>query len=233
MKAMCQLVTMSLAVLAFMSTPSAARTTCSSSNVTTVVHDYDSSGAQLLLRSDDYNGTGQAAYSAALDANLSSTVYCGQWYLRMYSQSVRTLWITPNDAINSSQPAGPPPGYYWQDVEAASGCSDQNGNTVPLENILTSSNNCELIVDFYSGATKYKLAMGPSWSAPGAPTGLVTVTCNSVSSGQCVNWTFTPNMTTGSANPATVANLYYYAKGGKLTFIGHYYNTFRFGVTNP
>jgi len=40
-------------------------------------------------------------------------------------------------------------------------------------------------------------------------------------------------MTTGSSNPPTVANLYYYARGGKLTFIGQYYNTFRFDVTNP
>ncbi len=48
-----------------------------------------------------------------------------------------------------------------------------------------------------------------------------------------MNCTFAPNMTTGSSNPPTVANLYYYARGGKLTFIGQYYNTFRFDVTNP
>jgi hypothetical protein len=41
--------------------------------VTTIVHDSDSSGAQLLLCSDDYNDVGQAEYSAALDPNLSST----------------------------------------------------------------------------------------------------------------------------------------------------------------
>ena len=110
--------------------------------------------------------------------------------------------------------------------------SNQNGNTVPLENILTSSNSCGLIVDFYSGGTKYKLAMDRRGQRR-APTGLVTVTCNSVSKGQCVNCKFAPNMTTGSSNPPTVANLYYYARGGKLTFIGQYYNTFRFDVTNP
>jgi hypothetical protein len=49
-------------------------------------------------------------------------IYCGMWFLRMYSQSVRTVWITANDAINSSHPAGPPPGYYWQNVEGYSKC---------------------------------------------------------------------------------------------------------------
>ena len=48
-----------------------------------------------------------------------------------------------------------------------------------------------------------------------------------------MNCTFAPNMTTGSSNPPTVANLYYYARGGKLTFIGQYYNTFRIDVRNP
>ena len=58
------------------------------------------------------------------------------------------------------------------------------------------------------------------------------MTCNAVnsSSGECVSWTITPNMTASSANNPTVANLYYYARGGKLTFIGQYYNTFRFDL---
>jgi hypothetical protein len=97
-----------------------------------------------------------------------------------------------------------------------------------------------MIVDFYFGGIKYKLAMGPSLlqtlqqqpnMAPA--TGLVTVTCNSVSSGQCVNWTITPNMTPSSTNPPTVADLFYYAKGGKLLFIGQYHDTFRIDITNP
>src|SRR5947199_2744911 len=99
MKMMSQrLIMMSLAVLAFMSSPSAAATSCPPSpNVTTIIHDFDFSGSQVLLRSDDYNGTGQASYSGALDPNLSGSVYCGQWFLRMYSQSIRTVWITHND----------------------------------------------------------------------------------------------------------------------------------------
>jgi hypothetical protein len=96
-----------------------------------------------------------------------------------------------------------------------------------------------MIVDFYSGGIKYKLAMGPSLlqtliSTPNAApaTGLVTVTCNSTSSGQCVNWTITPNTATGSTN-LPIADLFYYAKGGKLTFIGQYYDTFQIDLTNP
>jgi hypothetical protein len=231
MKTTCQILMMFLAVLAFTSTPSAAKTSCPPSpGVTTIIHDFDVSGTQVLLRSDDYSGTGQASYSAALDPNLSSTIYCGWWSLRMYSQSIRTVWITPNDPINGSQPPGPSAGYYWVYVEGASKCYDQNLNLVYYQNILTSSNNCSLNFDFGYNGVKYKLSMSPSLPAPGPATGVATVTCNVVSGSQCINWTITPNLS--AANP-TVANLYYYARGGKLTFIGQYYNTFRIDVTNP
>jgi hypothetical protein len=235
-----------LAVGLFINVPGGARagkTSTTNENVTTIVHDLSASGAPLLLRSDDYNDPGQyeATYSVA-DPNLSSDIFAGAWFLRMYNQSTRTLYITPDDAINTSQPIGPPPGLYWQNVEVASRCYDQNLNQVPFENILTSSGNCLMIVDFYSGGTKYKLAMGPSLSqtlqalpnvAPA--TGLVTVTCNSVSNGQCMNWTITPNTATGSSNPPTVADLFYFGKSGKsnLQFIGQYYNTFRIDITYP
>ncbi len=118
-------------------------------------------------------------------------------------------------------------------MEGGSRCYDQNLNVVPFQNIPTSSNNCYLMVDFGSGGTKYKLAMGPQLLAPGPATGLATVTCNAVSNGQCVDWTITPYLNSGGASPPTVANLYYYARGGKLTFIGQYYNTYRIDVTNP
>lgn len=221
----------------------AGKTSTTTENVTTIVHDLDTGGAPLLLRSDDYNAPGlyEATYSA-LDPNLTSQIFSGAWFLLMYSQSTRTLYITPNDAINTSQPIGPPPGLYWQDVEVAARCYDQNLNQVPFQNIVTSSGNCLMIVDFYSGGTKYKLAMGPSLSQTlqGIPnmapaTGLVTVTCNSASNGQCVNWTITPNAATGSSNPPTVADLFYFGKNGKTTlqFIGQYYDTFRIDITAP
>jgi len=244
MKAMRQMATIFFAVLTLVSLASAARTSCHSSiNITTAVNDYDSTGAQLLLRSDDYNGVGLATYSAAVNANIVSDIYgCnGEWFFELFRQSVglRTIFIAPNDAVNSLQPPGPPAGYYWQDVELASACYDPNGNAVYLWAITTSSGSCDLKIDFYSptgpaGAAKYKLTMGSKWSLPGAATGLVTVTCNAVNSGngECVSWTITPNMTVSSANNPTVANLYYYARGGKLTFIGQYYNTFHFDLSS-
>lgn len=213
-------------------------------NVTTIVHDSDTGGAQLLVRSDDYNGSGEATYSAALDPNVTTDLYDGEWWLNLYGQSTRTLYITPNDAINGSQPAGPPPGYYWQDVEVSARCYDQNLNLVQLQNILTSSGNCLRIIDFYFGGIKYKLAMGPSLAQTlgtqpnlSPATGLVTATCNStnVVSGVtvCVNWTLTPNMSAGAGNPPTVADLFYYGKKGNLEYIGQYYDTFRIDFTNP
>ncbi len=212
------------------------------SNVTVTVYDYDTTGALLLERSDDFNGTNQAQYSYTADPYLTTNINCGKFRFNLYGQSnttqpIRTMYITGNDAINGSQPAGPPPGQYWQNVELASGCYDQSGNQVYLQNVLTSSGNCGMILDFNANGTKYKLRMGPGCSGCSgvpAPTtyGFVEVTCNSVSNNQCVSWTFTPNMTPSGTNPPTVANLYYYAKSG-LTFIGQYYMTFRVDATNP
>jgi hypothetical protein len=212
-----------------------AKTT--STSVTTVTRDYASDGTtQLLMRSDDYNGSGEASYGAS--------ILNGEWDLILYNQSLRTLWITPNEPVNS-QPVGPPAGYYWQGVQSSSRCFDQNGNIVPLENVLTSSGNCKLGVNFNSGGTLYKLLMSPfpfSGSGDGTPTcpsmgcpptGFVSVTCNKVGSGQCVSWTIVPNTSAANAN---VANLYWYSsKGRRATwvFIGQYYNTFRIDVTNP
>lgn len=210
-------------------------------NVTVTVHDYDATGTLLLVRSDDYNGSGQAQYSVTSDPYITTNVTCGKFRFNLYSQTkttqaFRTLYITPNDAINGSQPPGPAPGYFWQNVELASGCYDQNGNVVYLQNVLTSSGNCGMILDFNSGGTKYKLSIGPGCSGcvgvPAPTTGLVSVTCNAVQNSQCVSWTFAPNMTPSSTNPPSVANLYYYSKGSQpLTFVGQYYMTFNIGAT--
>jgi hypothetical protein len=212
-----------------------AKTT--NTNVTTTVHDYASDGVtQLLLRSDDYNGPGQASYSSFISSG-------GELELLFSNHSVRAVWITPNDPVGS-EPGGPPAGYYSSDTSVRSDCFDQNGNIVPLANIVTSSGNCKLGVTFYSGGTVYKLLMSPfpfSGSGDGTPicpptgcpaTGLATITCNKVNNGQCVSWTIVPN--TSAAN-ASVANLYIEggSKGTTWTFIGQYYNTFRIDVTNP
>src|SRR5262252_4350246 len=204
-------------------------------NVTTIFYDTDSTDAQLLLKSDDYNGSGQATYSPSA---VSTYIFSdSRYFLRLYGQSLRTLFITPNNPINGSQPMAPPPGYYWQNVELAVACWDQNLNLVPFGNILTFSGNCEMIVDFGYNGTEYKIAMGPSGRLPaaGPATGLVTVTCNAVSGGQCSRWTITPNTTTGSTNPPTVANLFVYTGDHRtpLALVGQYYHTFRIDVTNP
>jgi hypothetical protein len=212
----------------------AANNTNTNTNVTTVVHDLDLAGNQLLTRSDDYNGTGQATYTSVSGGShqnlISSWIQsAGGWVLDLFNQSLRTLYITPNDPINASQPLGPPPGYYWQNVEAYSVCYDQSGNQVPFPNLTNGSGNCSLGIDFYSGGAKYKLVMSPHMPAAGPATGLAQVACNSVNNGQCVSWTIQPNM--GAVNP-TVSNLYRYGTHG-LVFVGQYNNTFRIDVTNP
>ena len=201
-------------------------------NVTTTVHDYASDGVtQLLLRSDDYNGSGQAIYGSVIDSS-------GELE---FGLSVRSVWITPDDPVVPSEPAGPPAGYYSSNTTIRSDCFDQNGNIVPLANIITSSGNCKLGITFFPGGNSYKLLMSPfpfSGSGDGTPkcppagcpaTGLATVTCNKVSNAHCVSWTIVPN--TSAANP-TIANLYS-GSGLYWIFIGQYYNTFRIDVTNP
>jgi hypothetical protein len=205
-------------------------------SVTTTVHDYDASGVEFLMRSDDYSASGQATYGSSING--------GEWDLILYNQSLRTLWITPNDPVGS-QPASPPAGYYSQGVQSLSRCFDQNGNTVPLQNVITSSGNCKLGVNFNSGGTLYKLLMSPfpfSGAGDGTPicpptgcpaTGRVTVTCNKLSNSQCVSWTIAPNVSAANAN---IANLYWWSskkKNSGWVFIGQYYNTFRIDVTNP
>lgn len=213
-------------------------------NVTTTIFDNDATGAQVLLRSDDYNGSGYATYvtpKVTRNSVISTIDSTGVWRLDLYSQSVRTLWITPNVAVNTLQPVGPPAGYYWQNVEAYSECRDQSGNVVPYENLVNGSGNCTFGVDFTAGGTEYKLLMSPSAVPPsgascpstGCPaTGLVQVTCNSVSNGKCVAWTITPNA--GAAN-LNVANLFSYTgtRSAPWVYIGQYHNSFRIQATYP
>ena len=180
------------------------------------------------MRSDDYNGAGQATYTA-VNGVTSMIDATGAWKLYLGSQSVRALYITPNAAVGT-QPVGPAPGLYWKDVEAYTQCYDQSNNQVPLQNVVNGAGNCSLGVDFYAAGTKYKLVMSPHLPAKGPATGVASVACNGVSNNACVNWTISPN--SAAPNPG-VANLYSYAANGSLVFIGQYYNTFRINVTNP
>lgn len=211
----------------------ARSTSGSTTNVTTIVYDTDSSAATTLLQSDNFNGSGFASYTTV--NNVVSNIYNGVLFLDLYRTGVtRTLYITPNDPYSPAQNPPvpiPPPGYYQQYVELVVRCYDQSLNVVPLQNILSSSSSCGLNLDFGYAGVKYKLAMGPSLPATGPATGLVSVSCNSLNGSQCVNWTINPSPNGSLAN---VANLYYYAKGGKLTYVGgQYYNTFRITVTAP
>jgi len=204
-------------------------------NVTAIVHDTDATGTALLLKSDDYNGSWQATYSPS---QVASYIFSdGRYFLRLYGQSVRTLFITPNSPINGSQPMAPPPGYYWRNVEMAVACHDQSGNLVPFQNIVNSTGNCSWILDFGYDGAEYKLAMGPDSNlpSPAPPSGLVNVACNSIVSGQCVNWTITPSMTASASNPPTVANLYRYTGSNRnpLALVGQYYQILRIDITNP
>ena len=88
------------------------------------------------------------------------------------------------------------------------------------------SSNASLTTLISCGMLRFNL-YGQSSTTQVIRTMYITVTSNSVSNNQCVSWTLTPNMAPSSTNPPMVANLYYYAKGGKLTFIGQYYMTFR------
>jgi hypothetical protein len=209
-------------------------------NLTTTVYDFDASGAPLLMRSDDYNGTGQATYTTINGCGNTADLFSGinskgAWHLDLYNQSTRTLWITPNSPVDGSQPAGPPAGNYWQSVEAYSQCYDQSGNIVPFQNLTSGSSNCSLGVDFQSATgsnkgTKYKLVMSPYLPGTGPATGLASVACNAVSNGQCVNWTIMPNTAAANAN---VSDLFYFNQRGGLVFVGRYYNTFRINASNP
>jgi hypothetical protein len=240
-----------LAMLSVVAVPlSAQKTTSTTFNVTTVIHDLSSTGTQLFFWSDDYNGSGQATYQSTCVKNnqnciRNSVSTTGGWQMLLIGQSVRTACVAPNNAINSSQPAGPPTECTWQNVEIYANCYDARGNEVPLSNVVTSSSNCRFGLDFYETSTglKYKWGMSPLpqpnqiCPAGGCPaTGTATVTCNQVNGSQCVNWTVTPS-TTGLA---TVANLFYFGGSGCpikgspcVVFIGQYYQTFRIDITNP
>ena len=187
--------------------------------VTTTVYDADDAGNLLLTRSDDYNGTGLATYASV--GKLNSIIGgSGAWQLYLGSQTTRTLYL-----ILASQGIPAADGKYSADVEAYSGCFDQNDVQVSIL-VMTageSNGNCSFGVDFSSARTKYKLAMGPKDSG----TGRATVTCTVATSGGCTNWTIVPN---ANAVNARVANLYHYGNRGDLIFDGAHQNSYSVAV---
>jgi hypothetical protein len=208
------------------------KTTSSNTNVSSTVSDYDPSGTPLLFRSDDSNGSGQATYTSVnnIGSFLDSS---GIWHLNLYMQKTggRTAYVTPNDPVGS-QPAAPPAGYYWSNVEITSKCIDSNGNTVPFPNLVSGSSTCGFMVDFGYGGTTYKLLVGRVLNASDPIPGNANVSCNAVNgSNQCVDWTITVE----DGTSPMVANLYSYTGRPRApwVFIGQYYNSGRVHVTNP
>ncbi|MEO7660530.1 MAG: hypothetical protein ABIV48_13025 [Pyrinomonadaceae bacterium] len=212
--------------------------------VTSTVYDFDASSVEALMRSDEYNGVDKATYSTIKASrgpgNLvtSSIDQTGGWLLALSNDSGRKLWITPNQAIDTQQPAAPPAGYYVIQ-KAYSKCRDVSGTIVIYPNLVNGSGNCSMAVNFFYGGILYKLLMGPvepdqgtTCPSGGCPaTGLAKVVCNTATNSQCVNWTITPNDTVSYG----VSNLYSYTgpQGAAWVFIGQYYNSFRINVSNP
>lgn len=200
-------------------------------NVTSTVFDYDTSGSLLLFRSDDYNGSNDATYTSV--NKIESFIDSGVWFLNLYPQKTgaRTVYVTPDYAVGN-QPAAPPAGYYWKNIEITSKCTDSSGNTVPFPNLVNGSSSCTFGVDFgYNGIT-YKLLIGRVLNATDPTPGEASVACNAAnSSNQCVAWT----ITAGTGASGVVANLYSYMgrKSAPWVFIGQYYNSVRVHVTNP
>jgi hypothetical protein len=195
-------------------------------NVTSIVHDYTDSTntVQTLLRSDDFNATGQASYTT-ID-NVRSQIF-GFWYLDLTSQTTRSVYLTFSQTVSGrSNPL--PDGYY--NAEVLSRCFDTNGNIIDFLSVNTADNRCSLRVDLTHGGTAYAFVMSPESQYAG--TGWATVVCNAELAGACVNWTITPTPSTQVTN-ATVANLYSVGHGGKEILIGSYHNTYRIDVTNP
>jgi hypothetical protein len=203
-------------------------------NVTSTVFNLDASGALLLTRSDDYNSSNYASYAYTSVNSIESFIdSSGVWYLNLYPQETgtRTVFVTPNDNVGA-QPAAPPAGYYWKNVEITSQCSDSLGNTVPFPNLVNGSSSCGFGIDFGYGGITYKLLLGRVLNATDPTPGKAEVACNAVNnSDQCVAWT----ITAGTGTSGVVANLYSYTGRPKApwVFIGQYYNSVRVNVTNP
>ena len=218
----------------------AAKTPTTTINVTTTVYDVDASGNLLLTRSDDYNGAGFATYTSVIghggNAITSWITLNGGWQILLNNQTTRTLYLV----LASQGMTGIPDGRYSASMEAYSRCFDANNTHVSLLDMAvgTSNGNCTFGMDFSSGATKYKLALGPDYDAA-SPTGRTTVTCNAAANGRCTSWTIVPNastartftLTNGEVVSAPVANLYRFDSRGALVFVGSYHNSFSVSAT--
>jgi len=186
--------------------------------VTSTVYDADASGAALLTRSDDFNGTGSATYTTA--NNITSHISeSGAWVLYLGNQTARTIRLAL-----ASQGIPLPDGNYSSNVELYSQCFDSSTTQISILAMAAGAiyGNCSFGIDFSSGNTKYKLVMSPKF----AGTGSAMVTCNAVAGAYCTRWTIVPNPNAANAG---VANLYTFSQSRGtvlLVYDGTYHNSF-------
>lgn len=176
----------------------------------------------MLTRSDDYNGTGFATYTASskITSQIGST---GGWQLYIGNQSARTLYF-----ILASQGIAAPDGYYSASVEVYSQCFDAIGAAVSLLGMTagSSNGNCSFGKDFSYARTKYKLVMSHKYSG----TGRALVTCNAATAGSYTNWTISMNPNVPDAG---VATLFRFANNGDLIFVGNYRDSYAISAMVP
>ena len=186
--------------------------------VTSTVYDADALGTALLTRSDDYNGTTPATYTAI--NNITSQIDAsGAWKLYLGNQTARTIRLTL-----ASQGIPLPDGNYSSHVEVYSQCFDTNTTQISILTMTAGAayGNCSFGIDFSSGNTKYKLVMSPKF----AGTGSAMVTCNAVAGAYCTRWTIVPNPNAANAG---VANLYTFSQSRGtvlLVYDGTYHNSY-------
>jgi len=210
--------------------------------VTSELYSTDASGTSVTVQGDglSLSSSGASTYtntplSCSTAPNSTCTIMSllpNDWYLRLGSQTYRTIRLTfialpgsPDEsALDGSYPAA-----------VATRCFDTNNNWVSIPLTIpanTSNNRCSLRINFVANGTSYFYVMSPlypgsGWSTVACTSGSATETCNA--------WTITP--TPGNLLPnsslANVANLYTVAKSGKLTLVGTYIMTFNIALTQP
>jgi len=202
---------------------------------------YDKSVDDLTfmdLRSDDLNPNLTPSGGAFGIYGTSTTnlvydrlegAYWSDWSLHLEDSATRWISLTLNRLSGSG-----PTGVYPLHARVISRCFDPTGqtqDTVGLPSITTANPNCSMHINFTVAGSDYGLIMSPYYQ----DTGRATVYCNTVSGGQCVNWSIVPNLTQDSViNPnPLVADPFLKGRAGKLTLVGTYSLTYRIGVTQP
>jgi hypothetical protein len=192
-------------------------------------------GAALTVQGDSSSGTsvyGNTPSNCSLKPHSDCTIMDllpNDWYLRLYSGSGRTIYLTFT-ALGNSPNESALDGYYLAQV--ATRCFDSNNNWASIPATIppgTSNNRCSLRFNFTAAnGTNYFYVMSPKYSG----SGWSTVACTSGTTGVCDAWTISP--TPGSLGPnPNVANLYTVAKNGSLALVGTYEMTFNITMTQP